>query len=442
MAAALVMATAPAASAQSAGAAGISGVAPVATSTLYEDTFGGTDTPAGSWTTVSTAGGGGPCLTAASGSTTGGIPACPGGATAQPGSGMLQLTDNGGSESGYVISSNPIIAKDGAHISFDMAQYDAKQSDGRGGDGISFFLVDGATANPKAGYAGGALGYNGLGGAILGVGFDEYGNFSTTQYGGAGGPGLKPDSVVVRGAASTSYSYITGAQSPKPLAVDSAKTNTAAVRHVTIDITGGMLNVSVAYGNGAQPVRVIGPLDLSSVKGQPALPPTFKYGFSASTGAATAYHSITNLTVSGLAPQLGLQVSHQGAFTAGGTGSYQLAVSNGPSAGPTIAPVTMSLPVPAGYTVTSANGSGWTCTTASATVTCTRPGTASDTLQPGTSYPPVTVGVAIPAGPAGSVTVTGTARTNPGPADGVTSTDTAPVTASPVQPAGLICRWR
>ena len=40
-----------------------------------------------------------------------------------------------------------------------------------------------------------------------------------------------------------------------------------------------------------------------------------------------------------------------------------------------------SLPVPAGYTVTSANGSGWTCSTASATVTCTRPATRADAIS-------------------------------------------------------------
>ncbi len=248
LAVALVSAVAPSASAHPAGSAGTGAGAPIATSTLYEDTFTGSDTPPGSWTTVSTAGGGGPCLTAATGSPTGGIPVCPGGATDQPGSGTLQLTDNGNSESGYVISNNPIVAKDGAHISFTMAQYDAKQSQGRGGDGISFFLVDGSIPNPTAGNNGGALGYQGLQGAILGIGFDEYGNFSTARYGGAGGPGLRPDNIVVRGAASTSYRYITGAQSPKPLAVDAATTRAAAARTVSIDITGGQLTVSVAYG--------------------------------------------------------------------------------------------------------------------------------------------------------------------------------------------------
>jgi hypothetical protein len=434
----LASAVAPAASAATARPAGTGAAAPVATSTLYEDSFAGTDTPTGAWTTVTGSGDSGPCLTAASGTTTGGIPACPGGPTAQPGAGVLQLTGNGTQQSGYVISANPIIAKDGAHISFDMAQYNAKQYSGRGGDGISFFLVDGSIPNPAAGKAGGALGYQGLQGAILGIGFDEYGNFSTVEYGGAGGPGLQPNYVVVRGAASTGYNYIKGVKSAKPLAVDDAQTFAAAQRHVTIDITGGMLNVSVAYGAKGQPVHVIGPLDLTSVKGQPALPATFKYGFAAATGSATAYHAITNLTVSGLAPQLGLAVTHQGTFAAGGTGNYQMVVSNAAAAGPTISPVTVSLPVPAGYTVTSANGSGWTCSTASATVTCTRPATGADTLQAGTSYPPVSVGVAIPAGSGGSVTVTGTAKTNPGPADGVTATDTAPVTASqsaPVAPS-------
>src|SRR5580658_329741 len=102
---------------------------PVSTSTLYEDSFAGTDTPAGAWTTVTGSGNSGPCLTAASGTTTGGIPACPGGPADQPGAGLLQLTGNGAQQSGYVISNNPIIVKDGAHISFNMAQYDAKQYD-------------------------------------------------------------------------------------------------------------------------------------------------------------------------------------------------------------------------------------------------------------------------------------------------------------------------
>jgi hypothetical protein len=434
LAAVLACVAVPTASAAPARLGGSVTGAPVSTSTLYEDSFGGTDTPAGAWTTVTGSGNSGPCLTAAGGTTTGGIPACPGGPTAQPGAGVLQLTGNGTQQSGYVISSNPIIAKDGAHISFDMAQYDAKQYNGRGGDGISFFLVNGSIASPAAGKAGGALGYQGLQGAILGIGFDEYGNFSTVEYGGAGGPGLQPDYVVVRGAAGTSYAYIKGVKSAKPLAVDTAKSFTDAVRHVTIDITDGKLDVAVAYGNGAKPVQVISSLDLSTVKGQSALPATFKYGFAAATGSATAFHAISNLTVSGLAPKLALAVTHQGTFTAGGTGTYQMVVSNAVAAGPTISPVTVSLPVPAGYTVKSASGTGWTCSTASATVTCTRPGAASDTLQAGTSYPPITVGVGIPAGPSGSVTVTGTAMTSPGPADGVTATDTAPVAASQAAP--------
>jgi hypothetical protein len=92
-----------------------------------------------------------------------------------------------------------------------------------------------------------------------------------------------PNSVVVRGAASTGYSYITGKVSPQPLAADNAATRAQAVRHVSIDITNDVLVVTIAYGQNSPPVQVIGPLDLSKISGQPALPSTFKYGFAGST---------------------------------------------------------------------------------------------------------------------------------------------------------------
>lgn len=88
---------------------------------------------------------------------------------------------------------------------------------------------------------------------------------------------------MVRGAASTGYSYITGKVSPQPLAADNAATRAQAVRHVSIDITNDVLVVTIAYGQNSTPVQVIGPLDLSKISGQPALPSTFKYGFAGFT---------------------------------------------------------------------------------------------------------------------------------------------------------------
>jgi uncharacterized repeat protein (TIGR01451 family) len=51
-------------------------------------------------------------------------------------------------------------------------------------------------------------------------------------------------------------------------------------------------------------------------------------------------------------------------------------------------PVTVTDPIPAGFTATAASGAGWTCAVA-ATVSCTR----TDVLAPGATYPPITITV-------------------------------------------------
>jgi hypothetical protein len=133
-----------------------------------------------------------------------------------------------------------------------------------------------------------------------------------------------------------------------------------------------------------------------------------------------------------VAPSLSMTVTPQGPFTAGGSGSYQLTVSNAPGAGPTTGTVTATFPVPAGQTVTSASGQGWTCVTASQTVTCTRPGTGGDVLAGGGSYPPVTIITTVPADATGQVNVTATAGT-PGNADPHGGVGTATATITPGQ---------
>ncbi len=67
---------------------------------------------------------------------------------------------------------------------------------------------------------------------------------------------------------------------------------------------------------------------------------------------------------------LAITKTHVGAFTVGVDGAYTLSVENVGS-GPVAGLITVTDPVPAGLTVVSASGSGWTCGVAGQVVTCT-----------------------------------------------------------------------
>jgi uncharacterized protein (TIGR03437 family) len=85
-------------------------------------------------------------------------------------------------------------------------------------------------------------------------------------------------------------------------------------------------------------------------------------------------------------PVLGITNTPSGTFTQGQSGaSYTLVISNAPSTDPADGPVTVTETLPAGLTLASMAGAGWTCSGFS----CTR----SDVLIAGASYPPITVTV-------------------------------------------------
>ncbi|KZE89312.1 DUF11 domain-containing protein [Microbacterium sp. TNHR37B] len=86
-----------------------------------------------------------------------------------------------------------------------------------------------------------------------------------------------------------------------------------------------------------------------------------------------------------------------GTFTAGGTGTFQLVVSNGAGSDPAVGvTVTDTLSLPSGVTFVSAAGSGWVCSTpdGAGAFSCARQ-TSTDTLAGGSSWPAITVTVAI-----------------------------------------------
>jgi uncharacterized protein (TIGR03437 family) len=89
-------------------------------------------------------------------------------------------------------------------------------------------------------------------------------------------------------------------------------------------------------------------------------------------------------------PVFSIQSAHAGAFTPGQTvATYTLSVSNALGALPTSGTVTVTEILPAGLTLASMAGTGWTCTAP----TCTR----SDALNGGASYPGITVTVGVAA---------------------------------------------
>jgi FtsP/CotA-like multicopper oxidase with cupredoxin domain len=152
-----------------------------------------------------------------------------------------------------------------------------------------------------------------MAGGYLGIGFDELGEFSSFNgTGGAGNgfPGVVPESVAIRGAASASNPYLggytgtTGTAQSLPFNLDSPASATRPASPPTIRVTvqsSGFLTVEIDPhdGNG---YRMAYNATVAGVNGQPALPPQVYIGFAASTGTTAQVHQIYGLTVSPLAP--------------------------------------------------------------------------------------------------------------------------------------------
>jgi len=175
----------------------------------------------------------GACLTA--GNNTGPIPACVGlgyyrntlvgGASGRlpdaPGQGALRLTNgdtriggsNGDDQTGAVVSNFTFPTDEGLQVTFTSVTYGGDGLSRHGADGISFFLMDGSKP-PSVGALGGSLGYScsnvnsrydGVTGGYLGIGIDEYGNFSNPDDNTDTGPGFRGGRISMRGAGDTAW---------------------------------------------------------------------------------------------------------------------------------------------------------------------------------------------------------------------------------------------
>ena len=127
------------------------------------------------------------------------------------GQGALRFTNNSNSERGALVSNFTFPSNSGVAVTFSTVTYS-----GTGADGMTFFLADG-TAAPNVGAVGGSLGYScsnantpydGMVGAYLGLGLDEYGNFLNQGDNTATGFGFIPGRIGLRGAGNINGAWL------------------------------------------------------------------------------------------------------------------------------------------------------------------------------------------------------------------------------------------
>ncbi|MBE9134659.1 DUF4347 domain-containing protein, partial [Tychonema sp. LEGE 07196] len=336
-----------------------------------------------------------PGLTAGTANPSGVIPALGGDPEGQ---GTLRLTSNVKKQAAFVIYNNPISATEGLRITFDFFSYNISADSSQradasnqffgpqvGADGTSFFLINGTATPTKAGGYGGSLGYAqntnsnspGIVGGYLGVGLDEFGFFSTTAGGKVGGEvnppvNYKEDSVAVRGSETTSYKFVSGAVVPGGIDNRTDNTNTTIRSEAKRTV-----QVTLFPTNSATPNRLTVALDLNrngtfdagetlidlpdlvSVNG--AVPPTFKFGFAASTGDSTNIHEVNNVIIQSINPptlQADVSIVKKGPIyaTPNSPITYTItSTNNGPN---TAESVLIQDPLPAGLTFVSASDGG------------------------------------------------------------------------------------
>lgn len=247
------------------------------------------------------------------------------------GNGYLQLTDNNESAKGSVLYNQPIISKNGLHVSFDYYMYYSQRT-GSGlptpGDGIGFFLVDGAATLQQTGAAGAGLGYatndedgtgrkareEGVAQGVLGIGLDRFGNFSTQHASGTtnrvtGGDdcgqwknSTGSNSITVRGKGSMDsdrkwtkgYCIVTSKQVASGLGTKAATNAANDTNGKRVDITIAPLANATAATQKLT-VKIDGATVLEYDIDR--LPDSVKFGFSASTGAAHQVQLIRGLSV-------------------------------------------------------------------------------------------------------------------------------------------------
>ncbi|HHQ4642318.1 TPA: DUF6701 domain-containing protein [Aeromonas veronii] len=192
---------------------------------------------------------------------------------------------------------------------------------GTGGDGLAVILSD-ATVTPQPGSFGGALGYAqrdngtpGFAGGWLGVGLDEYGNFSNGNEGKVGGPGFRAQAIAIRGGVGSNYRYLAGTTANLSPRVDVRGTSSAQPGHLyrlRIDSrVAGRSMVSLDRDSGLGFSTLVAPFDAMATAGQEQVPADFLLSLTGSTGGANNNHELDDIQICALRSNpIGVQIDH------------------------------------------------------------------------------------------------------------------------------------
>jgi OmpA-like transmembrane domain len=212
------------------------------------------------------------------------------------GSGWLRLTNVATDEQGLALNNAFTFASNqSVTVEFNYVAWG-----GTGADGMTLFLYDPTTSSPMSGAVyGGGLGYCGGAGGYLAIGLDEYGNFSNPAdrcLTASGGPGRKPESLVIRGPKSATNAWVTttsvpgGIDNPGVATRPAAKTVLMTITPAVSPAVGYTITVQFQSASG-QPFQTL----LSNVSFPYAPPANLSVGFSGGTGGSTNNHELHGL---------------------------------------------------------------------------------------------------------------------------------------------------
>jgi fibronectin-binding autotransporter adhesin len=228
--------------------------------------------------------------------------------------GWLRLTDDTYNQSTYAVnntsfaSANTSVYAEFQFRSYGGNPYQENPYGAMGADGITFFLFDSSVSFNAGGY-GGSLGYAnrtgvaGLDGGFIGIGIDEFGNYSNPTEDRNGGPGRTPSSIAVRGDEAGGYQYLGGTNTLSTALWTSSVTpptsGTGYGKFILSISPTGQLTVSLARDSSTTPTTILS-MDVSSL----ARPQDLRFGFTGSTGGGTAFHEISALTMASVPAHL------------------------------------------------------------------------------------------------------------------------------------------